>query len=191
MIVHAPCSVHDLHCSKSIAYARWNFNPFSPVWCKMGGHFVIGTPSRAEDAVRFRDTPAGERQRDVLRQLERDSKRKRVEIVAELYAEIAVQHDQYRRYLRGDTPLRWDQIGAFARALRTTQSALSRALGLLDDEGVDTRTLREILHGRIPEADIERFAVEHEGKPLADQQAAAHGILRLAALQRERTRSAS
>jgi hypothetical protein len=125
----------------------------------------------------------------VLRRFEEKSQRKRAQIVADLYGGLGVQHDQYRRYLRGDTPLRWDQIGAFARALGTTTPCLTQALGLMDDE--DTRTLREILHGHIPEGDIERFEAEHEGKPLADQQAAAYGILRLAALQRERTRSAS
>lgn len=92
------------------------------------------TLNRACDAVRFRDTAKGQQQRDVLRQLERDSGRKRSAIVADLDAELNVGHDQYRRYLRGDTPLRWDQIDAFARACRTTKADLVRALGLMDDE---------------------------------------------------------
>lgn len=95
---------------------------------------MIGTLSRADDAVRFRYTEKGARQRDVLRQLEQDSGRKRSAIVADLDAQINVGHDQYRRYLRGDTPLRWDQIDVFAKALNTTKAELSRALGLLDDD---------------------------------------------------------
>jgi hypothetical protein len=95
--------------------------------------------TRTDSAVRFRDTDQGQRQRDALRAAERDSGRKRSAIVADLDAEINIGHDQFLRYLRGDTPLRWDQIGVFARALGCTQAGLTRALGLLDDEREDIR----------------------------------------------------
>jgi hypothetical protein len=137
--------------------------------------------------VMDRPTFDGQRQRDALKALQESSGRDATAVARD----VGLSYPQYNRYLWGRVPLRTDQIATFAAAYGATSAELSRALGLLDDEGIDTRTLREILHGEIPEGDIERFAVEHEGKPLADQQAAAFGILRLAALQRERTRSAS
>jgi hypothetical protein len=88
----------------------------------------------ADAAARFRDTEKGRQQRETLRRLERESGRKRSAIVADLDREIEVGHDQYRRYLRGDTPLRWDQIGVFAWAFKVSQAELTRALGLLNDE---------------------------------------------------------
>lgn len=105
---------------------------------------MISTLSRADAAVRFRDTDKGQQQRDVLRRLEQQSGRKRSAIVAELDAEINVGHDQYRRYLRGDTPLRWDQIDVFARAFGATKAELSRALGLLDDEPIPALLSRTV-----------------------------------------------
>jgi hypothetical protein len=103
----------------------------------------------AERATRFRATEKGQRQQAALRRFERESGRKRSAIVADLDREIEVGHDQYRRYLRGDTPLRWDQIGVFARALNATQADLTRALGLLDDEPVSAvdAAIREALAG--------------------------------------------
>ena len=97
---------------------------------------MIGVLRMAEDAVRFRDTEKGRAQSEVLRSFESDCGRKRSVIVAELTEAIDVQHDQYRRYLRGDTPLKWDQIGAFARAFRVTTAALTQALGLMDDAAI-------------------------------------------------------
>lgn len=91
------------------------------------------TLSRADRAVTqkeaFKDTAEGRRQSEVLRRLERDSGRKRSEIVAEL----PVEHDQYRRYLRGGSPLRWDHVSLFAAAFRVPTAHLSQALGLFDD----------------------------------------------------------
>jgi hypothetical protein len=110
---------------------------------------IASAVCETEGAVRFRNTDEGRRQRDALRKLERDSGRRRSAIVADLDREIEVGHDQYRRYLRGDTPLRLDQIGAFARALKVAQSTLTRALGLMDDEPVSAldAQIREALAG--------------------------------------------
>lgn len=95
---------------------------------------MIGLVSRADEAVRFRETERGRRQGAALRDLEQGSGRKRSAIVADLDDAIRVGHDQYRRYLRGDTPLRIDQFDAFAAAYRVTKADLARALGLLDDD---------------------------------------------------------
>lgn len=95
---------------------------------------MISTICRADDAVRFKDTNRSRQQSTGLRQLEKDSGRKRSAIVAELDEAIRVGHDQYRRYLRGDTSLNTGQFDAFARAFKVTTAELTRAIGLLDDE---------------------------------------------------------
>jgi len=99
--------------------------------------------------VKFRDTPQGARQREVLRALEKDAGRKRAFIVADLTTDIEVGHDQYRRYLRGDTPLQWSHFSAFAKAFKVTTSELTRALGLMDDE-VDPGLMDRVLDALRP-----------------------------------------
>lgn len=78
----------------------------------------------------YRETPLGKRQGKVLSDLEKASGRTRKAIVAD----VSFGHDQYKRYLRGDTPMKWDQIPQFARAFRIPIADLTRRLGLLDDE---------------------------------------------------------
>jgi hypothetical protein len=133
--------------------------------------------------VGYRDTPEGQRQAKALRDAERDSGRKRSEIVAVL----PMEHDQYKRYLRGDTPLRWDQIPLFAEAYGIKAADLSRALGLMDDAPTAQDivvppgwTLREALRGRLPDDEIKRQAEYWDRFPLANQYAAYPDILRVA-----------
>ena len=47
---------------------------------------------------------------------------------------VGLSYPQYNRYLWGRVPLRTDQIRTFAQAYGVTTAALTRALGLLDDE---------------------------------------------------------
>lgn len=91
-------------------------------------HGMTSGPIGMERRLGYRDTPAGERQARVLQALERAAGRRRAEIVAGL----PLEHDQYRRYLRGDTPLRWDQIATFAAAYGVSTEHVARELGLID-----------------------------------------------------------
>lgn len=95
---------------------------------------MVITMDRVDNSVRFQDTDRGGQQSNGLRRLEKASGRKRSAIVAELDEALEIGHDQYRRYLRGETPLKLDQFDAFAHAFRVTTAELSRAIGLLDDE---------------------------------------------------------
>jgi hypothetical protein len=92
-------------------------------------HGMTSGPARTELRVGYRATPAGEQQARVLQDLERACGRRRAEIVAEL----PMEHDQYRRYLRGDTPLRWDQIATFAAAYRVSAASVAKLLGLVEE----------------------------------------------------------
>lgn len=138
----------------------------------------------------------GRRQRDAL-----TAYQKRAGLDATTAAKaVHLSYPQYNRYLWGSVPLRTDQIRLFADAYGIAQADLTRALGLMDEaSGADQAepwnapgwTFRGHLHGKVPDADIERFADEHEGKPLASQYSAAEGILRLAVEQIDQNRSIS
>lgn len=98
----------------------------------LGVQSVIGTLRRAERAVAYRETSEGQRQATVLRQAEQDSGRKRSEIVAEL----PMEHDQYKRYVRGDTPIKWDQVPQFAAVYGMSPAVLAERLGLAEAFGI-------------------------------------------------------
>jgi hypothetical protein len=98
-----------------------------------------------------------------------------------------MEADTYRRYETGQTELRVNQIVPFARAYGIAPRELSEALGLLIDGDLGGWSFREALRGHLPEDLIDDLAPEHEGEPLADQQAAVRGYLRMA----ERLRTAA
>lgn len=100
--------------------------------------------------MKYRETADGKRQAKTLRALEKASGRKPKEIVSEL----PLGHDQYKRYKRGDTPMKWDQIPLFASAYGTSAPAIAGALGLCDEPD-----LRAALASVLPEDDAE--LVEH------------------------------
>lgn len=112
--------------------------------------------------------------------------------------ESGMSYDSFRRYVTGITLMPTTYYEGMARTLRVSLATLRDALIPIHDAADQDEpwnapgwTFRGHLHGKVPIEDIERFADEHEGKPLANQYSAAEGILRLAAEQIDRTRSIS
>lgn len=99
----------------------------------------------------------------------------------------------YRRYVAGRVPLRYDQFAAFAGAYGVTVAELTRSIGLLDDEAAGAGwDMATALRSHVPDADIPGLVAEHGHKPVADQQAAARGIIRnVHEAQRKATQNAN
>jgi hypothetical protein len=114
--------------------------PVSTVCGMLGCVQVIGAERGAERAMGYRGTPEGQRQASVLRAAEHAAGRARSLIVAGL----PMEHDQYKRYVRGDTPLKWDQIPLFAAAYGVPTQDLTRALGLVAPDDPDWDFLAEL-----------------------------------------------
>lgn len=83
-----------------------------------------------DECVRYRDTAAGQQQREALARFQKDAGLDAT-VAAGL---VGLSYPQYNRYLWGKLPLRTDQVPLFAAAYGITKAELTRALGLLDDE---------------------------------------------------------
>lgn len=128
------------------------------------------------------------RQRDGLTALQEACERSPTDIASDL----GMSDPNYRRYVAGRVPLRYDQFARFAGAYGVTVAELVRSIGLLDDEATAGWDMATALRSHVPQADIPGLVAEHGHKPLADQQAAARAIIRnVHEAQRKATTSAN
>lgn len=113
-----------------------------------------------------------------------------------LAADVGMGYDQYARYVNGETPLRFDQVGLFATVYGIDPDVLGRAILAGDAQAIEQLAqpaepydMAADLRGHIPEADIPGFVAEHAAEPVVEQQAAARGIKRLADEARKKAMS--
>lgn len=100
-----------------------------------------------------------------------------------LAADLDLSYDQYCRYVAGMTPIRLEQIGAFAVAYAVDPIALGVAM-LTGHVAELSWTLAGALHGQITETDIAEFVTEHQHESEPNQRAHAAAILQAASLAR-------
>ncbi len=134
--------------------------------------------------VSHREGFDGARQRAALTHLQDQSKRP----ATQLAAEIGLSYNQYLRYVWGKTPLRFDQVEAFARAYGVAPRSLVD-LVLRDEIPERGRVLRERLTGRIPQDALEQLIREHGDAPDDEQAILSDQALEMTAEQIEATRA--
>lgn len=123
----------------------------------------------------------GVRQRDALARFQKASGYEATEIAAR----VGLSYNQYLRYVWGKAPLRLDQVETFARAYGITPRTLTDAILPADEPGA---ILRERLHGRIQQDDLERLIREHGDAPPESQHAIADAALTMTAEEIEASR---
>jgi hypothetical protein len=147
--------------------------------------------------VSYETTSEGKRQAAALRDFEKRSGRERKHIVAEL----PVGHDQYRRYLRGTTPLPAEYVPWFAKAWRVPRLEITTALGLdgkvldalglapPDDPNWDFRAEHQRADPDHPER-ADRAYEDHKDKPQSMQRVMVELLASLHGMDNPSTRRA-
>jgi len=84
----------------------------------------------------------------------------------------------YDLYERGTSVVRFNQVPEWAGAFNITPLAFSAVvLGLMDPADAIGSIIREKLHGRVPESEIEKLIDAHGDAPAEDQIAIANDAL--------------